>query len=87
LRGQTEQVFIATNALGVGIDVPTIRVVIHIGMLKELNRYSQESGRAGRYSQASEVIIIQANTTDRNGRSRSKVRYNTEAIMKEFVGG
>jgi hypothetical protein len=30
---------------------------------------------------------MQANTTDRNGRSRSEVGYNTEAIMKEFVGG
>jgi superfamily II DNA helicase RecQ len=40
LTGQTEQVFIATNALGVGIDVPTIRVVIYVGVLKELKQYS-----------------------------------------------
>jgi superfamily II DNA helicase RecQ len=36
LTGQTEQVFIATNALGVGIDAPTIQVVIYVSVLKEL---------------------------------------------------
>jgi hypothetical protein len=30
---------------------------------------------------------MQANITDRNGRGRSEVRYNIEAIIKEFVGG
>ncbi|KAF2836642.1 hypothetical protein M501DRAFT_996865 [Patellaria atrata CBS 101060] len=38
LTGRHRQVFVATNALGLGIDTPTIRVVIHVG----------ESGRAGR---------------------------------------
>jgi superfamily II DNA helicase RecQ len=40
LIGQTEQVFIATNALGVGIDALTIQVVIHVGIPKELKQYS-----------------------------------------------
>jgi len=40
LTRQTEQVFTATNALGVGIDTPTIQVVIHVGVLKELKQYS-----------------------------------------------
>jgi superfamily II DNA helicase RecQ len=58
LTGQTEQVFIATNALGVGIDALTIQVVIHVGVLKELKQYSQESSRVGRDGQASEAIIM-----------------------------
>jgi superfamily II DNA helicase RecQ len=87
LTGQTERVFTATNALGIGIDALTIRVVIHVGILKELKQYSQESGRAGRDGQASEAIIMQANTTDRNDRRRREVGYNTEDVMKEFVAG
>jgi hypothetical protein len=30
---------------------------------------------------------MQAITTDRNGRSRREVRYDIEAVIKEFVGG
>jgi superfamily II DNA helicase RecQ len=40
LTGQTERVFTATNALGIGIDALTIRVVIHVGVPKELKQYS-----------------------------------------------
>ena len=87
LTEQTEQVFMATNALGVGIDAPMIQVVIYVGIPKELKQYSQESGRAGRDRQASEAIIMQANTTDRNSRRRREVGYNTEDVIKEFVAG
>ena len=87
LTEQTGRVFTATNALGVGIDAPTIRAVIHVGIPKELKQYGQESGRAGRDGQASEAIIMQASTTDRNGRRRREVGYDTEAVMKEFVAG
>jgi superfamily II DNA helicase RecQ len=40
LTEQTKRVFTTTNALGVGIDVLTIRVVIHVGIPKELKQYS-----------------------------------------------
>jgi hypothetical protein len=30
---------------------------------------------------------MQANTTDRNGRRRREVGYNTEDVMKEFIAG
>jgi superfamily II DNA helicase RecQ len=87
LTGQTERVFTVTNALGVSIDTPTIRVVIHVSVLKELKQYSQESSRAGRDGQASKAIIMQANTTDRNGRRRREVGYDIDDMMKEFVAG
>ena len=34
-----EQVFTATNALGLGIDAPTIRVVIHVGVREKMRDY------------------------------------------------
>ena len=40
--------FTATNALGLGIDAPTIRVVMHVGRVRMMRHYAQESGRAGR---------------------------------------
>jgi len=35
-----ERVFTATNALGLGIDVPTIRVVIHVGIREKMRDYA-----------------------------------------------
>jgi superfamily II DNA helicase RecQ len=39
---------VATNALGLGVDVPDVRLVVHAGMPNRLRDYMQESGRAGR---------------------------------------
>jgi superfamily II DNA helicase RecQ len=55
--GQT-CVIAATSALGMGIDIPDIWCVIHVGQPRTLLDYSQESGRAGRDGLASEAVII-----------------------------
>jgi superfamily II DNA helicase RecQ len=52
------QLIAATNALGMGVDLPDIRVVIYAGQLRKLRDYAQESGRAGRDGQSSEAIIV-----------------------------
>ncbi|KAH7144098.1 P-loop containing nucleoside triphosphate hydrolase protein [Dactylonectria estremocensis] len=52
------RVIVATNALGLGIDVPDIRVVLHIEMPFEMADYAQQSGRAGRDGLRSEAIIV-----------------------------
>jgi len=51
-------VFTATNALGLGIDAPTIRVVIHVGIREKMRDYAQESSRAGRDGLRSEAIML-----------------------------
>ena len=60
MREGEERVWVATNALGVGIDIPNIRVVIHIGAKNKVRDYVQESGRAGRDGSKSEGIIMRA---------------------------
>lgn len=68
LCGGEEQVFTATNALGLGVDAPSIRVVIHVGVVRKLRDYAQESGRAGRDGLKSEAIILHRARYDRAGR-------------------
>jgi len=52
------RVISATNALGLGVDIPDIRVVIHAGQPQKLRDYAQESGRAGRDRENSKAIIV-----------------------------
>jgi superfamily II DNA helicase RecQ len=52
------RVVVATNAFGLGIDRPDVRVVVHIGPIYQMRNYSQESGRAGRDGKRSEAIIL-----------------------------
>lgn len=57
-RNKISLIIAATSALGLGLDLPNIRVVFHVGPLPNLRNYSQESGRGGRNGEKSEAIII-----------------------------
>ena len=50
-----QRMIVATNALGLGIDIPDIRVIWHVDPPRTLLDYAQESGRAGRDGLKSET--------------------------------
>ena len=66
---------VATNAFGMGIDKPDVRMVIHHDLPDTIEAYFQEAGRAGRDEQKAFAVLLYDPSTDK-AKARKRVADN-----------
>lgn len=75
------RVIVSTNAFGMGIDKPDVRLVIHMDLPNSLEEYYQEAGRAGRDGERSYAIILYTKADS----TKLKKRISDTFPKREFV--
>ena len=75
------RVIAATNAFGMGIDKPDVRLVIHADITGSLENYFQEAGRAGRdRASACCILLYEADDVERQFGMSARSRLSREEI-------
>ena len=82
-RTDATRVIVSTNAFGMGIDKPNVRVVIHMDCPNSLEEYFQEAGRSGRDGKKSYAVLLYDNSDSKKLLQRVDHTFPEKEYIKD----
>lgn len=80
------RIICCTNAFGMGIDKPDVRVVVHYDAPDALENYYQEAGRAGRDGKKSYAVLFYNNSELSDLKKQSDIKYPPKEMIRKVYG-
>lgn len=77
------RIIVCTNAFGMGIDKPNVRLVVHYGVPDCIENYYQEAGRAGRDGKRAYAVLLYNDREVADLQLQSDIRYPDKATIKQ----
>jgi len=81
------RIMVCTNAFGMGIDKPDVRIVVHYDMPDGLEAYYQEAGRAGRDEQKAYAVLLYNEEELTDMHERIALQFPTLEQIREVYQG
>ena len=78
------RIMVATNAFGMGIDKPDVRLVIHYDCPDSIEAYFQEAGRAGRDGKPAQAILLYNNSDNAKLQKRINDTYPPKNDIRQI---
>ena len=78
------RIMVATNAFGMGIDKPDVRLVLHYDCPDSIEAYFQEAGRAGRDGQPAQAILLYNNSDNAKLQKRINDTYPPKEDIRQI---
>ena len=82
-QNDVTRIIVATNAFGMGIDKPDVRLVIHYDCPDSIEAYFQEAGRAGRDGKPAQAILLYNNSDNAKLAKRIEDTFPPKAEIRQ----
>ena len=78
------RVMVSTNAFGMGIDKPDVRLVVHVDLPSSIESYFQEAGRAGRDGETAYAVTLLSRTDKQTVSRRLSDNYPPQDFIRSI---